>query len=160
MIGHIGKVQTDPSLLVWLASESINLREELKLENGEFTAYVERPNAGFCLVFRDEAMFLGKGSQGIGEGPLYFSGTFFYSEGKDGYSQFEGPLPGAIQFDDTRSSVINKLGPPIWQRERGDGSIAAEKWSINGLSLHVTYRKAGGVVLVSVSRPDKRLRGS
>ena len=124
----LGRPVTDNEMVNYLHGQDIDVDQELILEPGDYTAHIERPKKGFSLVFADETVFKNKENQTIGEGPLYLEGIFFYAEGKAGYSQYKGELPGGIKFCDRRSDVLVKLGEPNWQRKRrGDGSIVAER---------------------------------
>ncbi|MDV2079160.1 hypothetical protein [Marinobacter xestospongiae] len=138
----LGRPVTDNEMESYLFAQGIDVSKELILKSGDYTAHIERPKKGFSLVFTDEAMFFNKENQPIGKGPLYLEGMFLYAEGKGGYSQYKGELPGGIKFRDHRSDVLTKLGEPNWQRKRRvDDSIVAEKWGLSGLIVHVTYSR-------------------
>jgi len=153
----LGRPVTDGELEEYMSSQAIDVSNELVLKSGDFNAYIERPKLGFSLIFTDESMFLGKEDQPIGKGPLFFVGVFFYSEGKDGYSQYSGDLPGDIKFSDHRGDVVAKMGEPSWQRKRrADGSIAADRWDFSDYRVHVTYSKANYCpTIISMDVPNQ-----
>jgi hypothetical protein len=154
----MGKPITDYDLHQALRREGIELDPFPVLPQGQFNAYCEMQESGVAIIFTDEAMFEGKGDQPIGVGPLIFTGAFLYSEGKDGYRQYEGVLPKGLQFTDARADVVRKLGRPSWQRARSDGSIAAERWDDEAKRLHITYKRSDTTIsVVSVFVPGKPL---
>ena len=165
----LGLVASDKNLVKQMDKLGIDLRSELFLEKDEYgsydgsDAYIERPSDGYCLLFSDEAEFLGKGDQAIGVGELYFSTVFFYSEGKDEYSQYKDELPFELSFEDRREDVVHKLGEQSWQRLAQDGErVISDRWD-NLLSvshrLHVSYYKdTGKISIISATIPDKLLR--
>jgi hypothetical protein len=59
----------------------------------EFDLYVEDRDRGFALSFRNAAALKHPAADGKPAGTAILVGTFFYSQGKDGYQQFEGALP-------------------------------------------------------------------
>jgi hypothetical protein len=154
----LGQSELDQRLIGILQEIGIDLPNELSLPEGEYRAYIERPNEGYSLVFTDEAMFLGKGNQAIGKGALYLSGIFLYAEGKDGYLQFEGELPMKLSFSNMREDIIEELGKATWNRARADGSIAAERWDTAAdFRIHITYSKSTSKpVLISLNIADKQ----
>jgi hypothetical protein len=131
---------------------------EAVLDDDDFRTYIERKALGVCLIFSDEAMFLAKGDQAIGTGPLYFSGFFLYSEGKDGYAQFSGPLPYNLKFSDTSTEAKAKLGQPEWNRISSKNFVKAERWDVSiDRQLHLTYNDGGTIELLTYFVPDKKL---
>lgn len=154
----IGKVVTDNELEAFLHESGIDLGAELWLEEGEYRAYIERESLGFCLTFTDEAMFKGVNDQQIGSGPLFFSGVFFYAEGKDDYSQYTGVLPHSIDFRKNSVQLNQILGASEWYRERNDGSLISERWKDGALKIHITYSKTDlAPTVISISQPDNEL---
>lgn len=136
-------------------SNGIHIATELQLFADEFRAYLEKPKEGFCLVFTDEAVFLGKKMQPLGTELLYFSGIFLYSEGKDGYSQYQGEIPFKIEFSKSHDELASLLGPPNWQRLRDNGTIAADHWYEKAdFRIHITYSAENSAVLISLQKPD------
>lgn len=160
LLNFFGSPAGDKSLIDYMSKNNISLSSELSLNDDEYRAYIERPDDGFCLIFTDETYFLGKGNQEIGSGEIFFSGVFFYAEGKDGYSQYKKNLPYNISFNDTREDVVRNLGEQSWQRLAKDGKrIIADRWdNLPNVpyQLHITYDKdSGRVRIVSASMPDK-----
>lgn len=155
IISNLGKPAS--TLQSSFLSSGIDIAAELKLPSSEFRTYLERPSFGYSLVFTDEAVFLGKKKQPVGVGPLYFSGIFLYSEGKDGYSQFQGEIPFGIEFSKKHDELVSLLGAPNWQRLRDDGTIAAERWDEKGVfRIHITYSTNGKIVIISLQKPDEK----
>ena len=158
IIPHLGESISAPALAGVLTNYGIDVKQEVNLPDGEYRDYVERPAEGFSLVFTDEAIFFGRGEQQIGAGPMYFSGIFLYMEGKDGYSQYQGPIPFGLDFTQGHDELVALLGTPSWQRLRDDGTIAADRWDEKAeFRIHVTYSlKNGKPLLISLQRPDSK----
>jgi hypothetical protein len=79
---------------------------------------------------------------------------FLMSEGKDGFSQFEGRLPGNLSFSSSPSEALMTLGAPGYSRAAGKiGSIergALLRFDRPGYSIHFQYRSGnGGIDLVT-----------
>lgn len=106
----LGRPITDKTLIDIFINEKIDVRNEVALESGLFVAYMEKISEGIACTFTDEAMFLHKVAQSVGQGPLYFSGVFFYAEGKDGYSGYRGGLPENLDFRMDRQEILRLLG--------------------------------------------------
>ena len=152
ILKFIGKPVSDKELANWL---SISGNQAPSLEEGNYRAYLEYPEHGYCLTFTDEAIFLGIEQQFVGEGELYFCGVFFYSEGLDGYNQFCGDLPQNVLFEDDTKSLKIKLGAEEWNRHSDDGALVSERWSIGKFKFHITYNSAGTIEILSISKPEK-----
>jgi len=61
---------------------------------------------------------------------------FFYSEGADGFSQYQGDLPYGLSFQQTRTQIENILGAPD---DSGGGAI--DIWtSYHSKGIGITYR--------------------
>ncbi|ASK56567.1 hypothetical protein CEQ48_18140 [Vibrio tarriae] len=141
---------------------NLSLPKDLALNDDEYRAYVEYPEFGLCIIFTDESYFAGKASLPIGSGKLFYSGLFFHSEGKDGYSEYKGKLPFGLLFTDTRQDVVNKLGQQSWQRlARDKQRVISDRWDDLPdvpYRLHITYNKdTGRISIISVNIPDKPL---
>jgi hypothetical protein len=77
----------------------------------------------------------------VGHGALYFTGIFFYAEGKDGYSGYKGALPEGLLMTDARDDILGKAGSPSFQRLRDDQTALGERWDRVAYSFSVTYRR-------------------
>jgi hypothetical protein len=80
---------------------------------------------------------------------------FLMSEGKDGFSQFRGPLPGNLTFESLPGDALKTFGAPAYNRPGGrvgqfqHGELFRFDWP--GHSLHLQFRAArGGVDLVTL----------
>lgn len=158
LLDCLGEPETSEKLKKILHEIDVDLSSELVLSEGEYRAYIERPSEGYSLVFTDEAIFLGKENQAIGNGELYLSGVFLYAKDKDGYSQFNQALPMSLSFSAKKADLHEKLGMPSWDRKRIDGSVAAERWDeVADYRIHITYSKISEEpVLISLNKADKK----
>ena len=91
-----------------------------------------------------------------GEGTILT--IFLMSEGKDGFSQFQGPLPGELRFTSSRREVVQALGAPAHIRPPGRiGSFQQGellRFDKPGYSLHFLFRGTGeGIDLVTIMLP-------
>ena len=80
---------------------------------------------------------------------------FLMSEGKDGFEQYDGPLPGQLTFESTPPDAIRALGPPAYRRQaRRIGSVDVGellRFDTADRSIHFQFRGDGpGVDLVTV----------
>jgi len=155
ILPRLGESIHVPALVDAFMEIGIDLTSELRLPEGEYSAYVERRGEGLCFVFTDEGMFLGKGEQPFGQGPLYFTGIFAFAEGREGDAQYPGDLPFGINFSHGRSDLAALIGEPSRQRTRDDGTTAAERWDDKpDFRIHITYCQASGKpALISLERP-------
>jgi hypothetical protein len=81
------------------------------------------------------------------------------SEGKDGFSQFAGPLPGRLGFASTRPEVLKALGAPAFIRPAGKlGSFEhgeLMRFDKPHGSVHIQFRSRGaGIELVTMMVPQ------
>lgn len=69
---------------------------------------------------------------------------FLMSEGKDGFSQFEGALPGRLSFDSEPEEVLRAFGKPAYRRAPGKiGSVAVGellRFDLPDYSVHFQFR--------------------
>ena len=80
---------------------------------------------------------------------------FLMSEGKDGFSQFRGDLPGGLSFASTRADALRTLGAPAYFRASGKvgpyrvGELL--RFDRPTHSLHLQFRADGsGIEMVTV----------
>ena len=79
---------------------------------------------------------------------------FLMSEGKEGFRQFCGELPGDLDFDSTPEDAVQAFGEPAWRRPAGrigsyeQGELMRFDWPL--YSLHLQFRGDGeGLDLVT-----------
>jgi len=80
--------------------------------------------------------------------------VFFMSEGKDGFAQFRGPLPGNLTFASTPGDAVSAFGSPAYRRPAGKigplevGELLRFDWPNH--SVHFQFRSgAEGIDLVT-----------
>jgi hypothetical protein len=147
----LGKDMNDPHLQALL--DDLQAIGPLETNPDSGGVYVERPALGFCLLLKDPSRILNPlYSDRQSDGPILTT-CFYYSEGHAGYSQFSGELPAGVLFTDGRAEVAAKLGEPSWKREK-NGRIVAEKWLTNGRSIHLTYSKNQGILILAFGIPQ------
>src|SRR4051812_11635173 len=91
-----------------------------------------------------------------GEGTILT--IFLMSEGKDGFSQFRGPLPGELRFTSSRREVVQALGAPAYIRPPGRiGSFLQGellRFDQAAHSIHFLFKGSGdGIELVTLMVP-------
>lgn len=129
----LGTAISDPPTVAVFSKHGIDPSREIAPCEGTFRAYIERPTHGVAFSFRND----------LHEDKAYvLDGVFSYAEGKDGYTEYSGPLPSGISIGDSRDDILHVLGPPKWHRTRADGSLAAEKWNIGPYFMHITWSRA------------------
>ena len=152
MLAVLGRNVRDRELLAVLADSNVHLDQDLVLVAETAQAYLEKKGEGFSLAFHDDTF-----EDGVSTAPardqLIFHAVFLYAEGKDGYSQYRGAIPGGIRFDNTRAA-IEVLGAPSWHRKRDDGSVIAERWDLPEHHIHVTYSRGAEMpTVISLGTP-------
>ncbi len=151
----LGKPLSDLQTLETLKTIGVDSPESMQVPEGEYSEYFISKPSGFSLIFSDEAMFLGKPHQQVGDGPLYFSGVFFYAGGKDGYSSYTGELPLGITFNSSREQLIKLLGGPSWERQNSRGGAGADRWDDKAkYRIHITYNGEGKPEVISCHIPN------
>lgn len=152
LISLLGEPTTNENLVTELLLWGVTSQTLSFDPSDDVDVYIEMPLKGFSLVFTDEAEFKNIPNQPIGRGSRFFSGVFFYSEGKDDYVQFNGILPFDLNFNDSITSANSKFKfSPFFERKRPDGSIISQAWKINNNRINITYTKENkGISLVAV----------
>jgi hypothetical protein len=138
----IRQLEDSPEVVELL--QSIGFTKKLKMPKDDIDARVDLPKKGLSLIFRPESEKSSK---------LVFDGVQFFSNLEQGYSSFEGELPGKILFSDSQSLVHEKLGQPVETNKK----FRLDSWFINGLDYAVEYAKGvPGIAMISVSIPLKK----
>jgi len=154
----LGKSVSAPSTQAVFESVGVSFKDELELLDGDYRTYIERPYSGVSFIFTDEAFFLGQAERAIGQGTLYFTGIFFYSDGYDGYSGYANQLPFGLRFSDAPSDAEEKLGPAEWERRDTNGALRARRWVLpDGRRLHLTFEDESAISIICFSVPDAAL---
>lgn len=138
ILSKLGVLSDDKSLQEYMRSMDLKIPENLKLKSSQYDVHIEFEDLDISMLFTDEAKFLGIENQAIGQGPLYFTGLFFYS---DGEGNSNSDLPLNLSFEDKIEDVEDKLGEPSWSRDR-KGQIISQRWDINechDFTIHITY---------------------
>jgi hypothetical protein len=156
LLSLLGRSAKDYELIPFCAENNLDI-SKVELEPEFYRGYLEKKQEGFSLVFTDEREFLNKPEQALRKGELYFSGVFFYADGKEDFSEYRGTLPKDIRFSDTREELLTKLGEPSWQRKsRKNNAVIADRWDSSENYIHITYDKESKLPsVVGVHIPDK-----
>lgn len=80
--------------------------------------------------------------------------VFLMSEGKEGFSQFHGEMPGQLTFASQPPDVLKKLGAPAFNRPPGTIGTYRHgelfRYDKPGYSLHFQFRgDRGGIELIT-----------
>lgn len=139
----LGLDQYDSKLIDALREWGVDISIELFLLPERYSAYIERPDQGFSVIFTDEAKFKGIGDQALGQGGLFFSGIFLYAQGQDDYDQYQGALPFELSFDLHATDIARQLGKPSWRSQHSsEGWVGGERWDqLADYQLHISYHK-------------------
>lgn len=114
--------------------------EDVALDDGDATVrYLRSERDGLLIKVSDDGEILA---------------IFLMSEGKDGFSQFRGELPGHLTFASTPAEVLKTLGAPAYSRPPGKvGSFEHGdllRFDRPGHSLHFQFRSdRRGLLLVT-----------
>ncbi len=158
LLSLLGRSVKDHELIVLGTKNNLDF-SKVEVEADFYRGYLENKQEGFSMVFTDEHEFLNNSEQDRNKGNLYFSGVFFYSDGKDGFSKYRDRLPKNINFFDSREDLFMKLGESSWQRKsRKDNSVIADRWDGSERYIHITYDKKNKLPsIIGVHIPDKKL---
>lgn len=135
-----GRTPDDPELHAFLVRLSAWPLGEFPSD--EFDLYHIDKERGFCLMFEDAAKVNHPSAQGKKPRTPLLVGCYFYTQGKDDYEQFAGPLPYGVTWTDTPDSLTARLGPAknvIVSKKTG--ALTAHRWAIDTLLMTVGYRK-------------------
>jgi hypothetical protein len=139
----LGRTEGDPELRHFL--QAIGSWPIPDFPKDEFNSAFEDKARGFALTFQDSSSIPRPAFKELPPGTKVFIGMFFFSEGKDGYSAFEGALPSKIVLSDTSEAVVAKLGPPRVTSSHDSGAVKAQRWPIEGGKLTASYSSAGAL---------------
>lgn len=110
----------------------------------EFHVYVEDQARGFSLAFQDADSVPQFRPPGTPARTPLLIGGFFYSEGKDGYRQFGGPLPCDVTWSETPAELQARLGPAKFViNHKKTGALQALRWEIEGRMLSANFKSDG-----------------
>ena len=111
------------------------------LASDEFSRYLTKKTAGYCLLFEDAETVRHPTAQGKARKTPIFTGCFFYPEGVDEYAQFTGALPEGILWTDSAATLPAKLGAPKNEIiNKKTGRLKAHRWSKGALLLTASYK--------------------
>lgn len=104
----------------------------------ESSVYADNKSKGYCLHFDDELAYFNAEDGRYGEsGRYYLTAIFFYSDGADGYHQYEGELVNGIRITDTRDEIRALMKKPY----KGHDFLDKDKWeNINGCTVSIDYK--------------------
>jgi hypothetical protein len=155
----VGSYEDAPSLqevLGRLGKQTRPQRDETQL------SFISFRNYGISFAYEDEATFLRK-EQPLG-GKSLLTAIHLYSEGFEGYHQYQQPLPSGLIFRDGREEVHRKLGTPSatggGKRALGRLWPSWDRYDFDNYSLAVQYSPDfSNVDLVSlIARAKVRVR--
>src|SRR4051812_45237242 len=131
LLDLLGKKVASPegaALLVRYPALQAESDDDEPTEGGEPIHYLKSESDGLLIKVSDEGTVLT---------------IFLMSEGKDGFSQFKGPLPGELSFSSTRRQVVQAMGAPAYIRPPGRiGSFVQGellRFDKPGYSLHFQF---------------------
>ena len=137
----LGKSMRSPEAVEELARFPTLKREvdDAAMEEGLPPVYYLRSEAeGLLIKLSDEGEILA---------------VFMMSEGKDGFSEFRGQLPGQLRFSATPADALKRLGAPGYSKPAGRvGSYehgALLRFDRPTHSVHIQFHKDGGIELVT-----------
>lgn len=136
----IGKSIDSPEVQALFADQDIT--EKLSIDEDDYETYIERPMLGYSFNIISQPYVKNPKFQSGSKKVLILRGCHFYSEGKADYRQYQGDLPASLDFDDSRSDVLEKLGNSDWQYQTG-GQIRRERWEFaeTDRQLNIEYNK-------------------
>jgi len=145
----LGRSADDSELQSFL--NTLNMWPLSPFGTDEFRIYAEDKDRGICLLFKDSATIKHQVAANKIPGTPIFSSIFFYADGVEGYHAYSGQLPLGINWIDTVSRLVSRLGAPQHEiRNNKTGQLRAQKWPLGHLSVTVVYVAGGS----SIERVD------
>lgn len=152
----LGASASDPRVAALKATLGIQA-DPIRMEQ---LAFLECPDLGVSLAFKDDIYLSTGGQRYRKDGPVTLVGIHLYSEGRDGYREYRRDLPWKIRFRDDRASVHIKAGRPT---AMGGGNRALgkvwplwDRYDLDAYSVRVEY---GGdqprVELITLMAPSE-----
>jgi len=97
---------------------AITQKSPEKIERYEHTGFVDLPPQGLSVIFK-QAPWVVALSPGQDRTQLIVCAVHFHGEGHENHVAYRGCLPGQIDFGDSETEVVAKLGNP--QKTGGGG---------------------------------------
>jgi hypothetical protein len=101
---------------------------EVEKETIEELTYIEFPREGVSFVVDENDMV---------------EAIHLYSEGLDSYSQYDGEIPGGLNFAMNQQGVRSVLGSPAAQADEGESFLdkhpAWDVFRVNAVYMNVSY---------------------
>ena len=116
--------------------------------------YVISKELGVDLLFEPNEGFLAGKTKHLRN----CQALFFYSEGRDGHSEFSGQLPFGFTFSSQRSELISKKKPlRTWKVGKGEVPVdfpnpSHDKWTFESDYISAHYNESGEIMYFIVSR--------
>ena len=150
LVAALGKDWGDPKV-DQLVSELGILSQ---LEHIEQLAFASSRAAGVSLAFKNKEYIESGGQRYSDKGPVSLIGIHLYSEGSEGYRQYQGELPFGLSLNDERDTVRRRVGQAP---ESGGGNKALgriwphwDRFALGEHSLRIQYRGDGRVDVVTL----------
>lgn len=125
-ISCIGKLDDTPEVQALLAALGVTKKPKMPKDDNE--ARVELPKQGLSLVFEPGNP---KSSR------LVLTAVQFLSDANEGYTSFQGTLPGNLLSSDSQAEARAKLG----KTGKSKKAFRLDRWTFDGLDWTVEYAK-------------------
>lgn len=125
----------------------VNLGDAPRISEFDDEWYVEFPGAGVSCV--------------VGPSGLVFA-VQLYGCGKDGYSDYGGPLPDGLKITAVRAEARALFGRPVSSSDGGHVALLGpmpgwDRYERDGFSVHLSFGGLNGAIdLVTLSRDSYR----
>jgi hypothetical protein len=150
----LARRQDDPLVANYL----LTLGGPRALEQDEHLGYIEYQDRGVAVMFQKEGWILPEG-QPADDKVFRVDALHFYSQGYEGYDEYDGLLPEGLRFSDTRDDVHARLGEPAASGGGNKGSFKKvwprwDRYDFDGHALRFQYHDKGDVIsMVTLMRP-------
>jgi len=101
-------------------------QDALSIERSGHLGFVEFKSSGVSVMFK-EAPWVIPEAQMSDPAVLHVSAVHLHRKDHEGYSQYDGQLPGGVVFGDSKQAVVRKLGKPL---STGGGGVSLLKLPI------------------------------
>lgn len=151
----VGSTNLDSTLIDALKANGGSIDELSPRKLKELTVdFVHLADKGVALSFIPREFFAKDYHEPAGTGPFAVNTVFYYPNGSDKVSPYQGRVPFADTPVRTREEALAAFGPPDTTDEE-DGEIFWDLWSKEGQLIQVEYDQNLAVNFVAVGIPKR-----
>jgi len=146
ILDALGRIWGEDALRDFVAA--LHIANFPVLSPDDFTTFLQNYKLGIELTFAVAAE-VKRPQRDYPPGALVLHNIRFYGNGDKTHRPFAGTLPFGIRFSDTRTTLIEKLGPPDWEADW----IPSMRWDTARYALFAVLAADGTVRRLALQTP-------